>query len=144
MVPLPVAQKNSTVAVLNRLLGIVTSSFPMYLVYAHPVLRRGDEPAQDALEHVVADQRELAGRIYSAIEAAGGTPGSPEFPAEFTGTHDLELSYVLRLAIEYQKHDIADIESCVSALEGSPQAQELAQEALGAAKGHSQTLEEIA
>ena len=62
---------------------------------------------------------------------------------EFTDTHDLSLDYLLGKLAFYQKQDIAAIEQCVPDLAGDPQGRALAEEALGTARGHLESLEEL-
>ncbi len=134
----------NTIDVLNRLLGIHQSSFLMYLTYARPYMRGGDESTAESLTQMVADQQALSGRISTAISDAGGQIGGGEFPMEFTSKHDLAIEYLLHRAVEYQRGDIAAIESCVADLALAPAAKALADEALGLAKGHLESLEELA
>ncbi len=61
----------------------------------------------------------------------------------FTDTHDLSLDYLLTEMAYYQKQDIAAIERCVADLAGDPEARALAEEALGNARGHLASLEEL-
>jgi hypothetical protein len=133
----------STIDVLNRLLGIHQASFLMYITYARPYMRNGDESTAESLAQMVADQQTLSGRISTAISDAGGQIGGGAFPMEFTSQHDLAIEYLLHRAVEYQRGDIAAIESCVADLALAPAAKALADEALGLAKGHLESLEEL-
>ena len=95
------------------------------------------------IEEIVAGQDALAERVSEHIFESGGLPDHGEFPIEFTDTHDLEIDFLIQEAIGYQKQDIADLEECVDALRLAPAAQSLAAEALGMAKGHLESLEEL-
>jgi hypothetical protein len=134
----------STVSVLNRLLLLHEYSLPMYLGYAAPWTIGHDEAAKEVLMLIVADQKQLAERIGRAILDAGGVVSHGHFPLHFTGYHDLSFDFLVKRMIVAQKKDLAAIETCIAQLEGVPNAKALAEEALGAAKGHLESLEELA
>jgi hypothetical protein len=125
-------------ATLNRLLQIHYRSLPMYLSSARPWVPRGHEKAAETLELIAADQKRTIARITDELLAVGADIDLGEFPMTFTDLHDLSVDYVLKELIEAQRRDVAAIEECVAATGGDP----LAQEALGAAKGHLETLQE--
>jgi hypothetical protein len=125
-------------ATLNRLLQIHYRSLPMYLASAKPWVPRGHEKAAETLELVVADQKRTIEKITQALLDLGADIRVGEFPMVYTDMHDLSVDYVLKELVEAQRQDIAAIEGCVAELAGDP----LAQEALGAAKGHLESLEE--
>jgi hypothetical protein len=129
--------------ILNRLLIIHHRSLPMYLGYATPYSVRGDEKAREVLAQIVEYQKELVDRIGELIIERGGRVHHGEFPMYFTGLHDLSLDYLVRRMIADMKRDIAAIEQCVAALDDDPLAKAIAEEALGAAKGHLDSLEEL-
>jgi hypothetical protein len=128
---------------LNRLLTTLHRSLPMYLTYACPWTHRGDERAVTALKSIVENQKELAGRVAQFILSRHETIEMGEYPIEFLDTHDLSLDYLLTRLVEFQKRDVAAIERCVAELQKDRQAAALAEEALGAARGHLETLEEL-
>ena len=132
-----------TIDVLNRLMAIHYRSLPMYLSHAPPWKTRGDERAAETLGDVVADQQQMCHRFSAEIQRRGGTIDTGEFPTEYTDMHFLSLDYVLGRLIDAQRQDIAQIESCVAA---APDAEirALAEESLGMAKGHLDSLEELA
>jgi hypothetical protein len=132
-----------TISVLNRVLVILRSSFPQYLQYSRPYIPQGRENVLETVEEIVAAQTSLIARISEQVFESGGLPDKGEFPVEFTDTHDLGIDYQIRAAISYQKQDIAELADCVDALRLAPAAQALAAEALGMAKGHLQSLEEL-
>ena len=131
-----------TVRVLNQLLAIHGSSLPMYLVSAPPHRQHGDERIWDALRHVMDDQQTMIDKLADHIEQADGTPNHGEFSMEFTGMHDLSMEHILQTVIDRQKCEIEWIEYLSGLIESDPTAKALAQEALGAAKAHVQSLEE--
>jgi hypothetical protein len=132
-----------TIDLLNRVLIVLRKSFPQYLVYARPYIPSGRKKVMETIEEIVAGQDSLAARVSEQIFQSGGLPEKGEFPIEFTDTHDLAIDFLILEAIDYQKQDIADLSECVDALRLSPGAQSLAAEALGMAKGHLESLEEL-
>jgi hypothetical protein len=130
--------------VLNRLLRILLRSLPMYLDEARPWTRRGDEALEQALTDLVADQRELAGRVVQEILDLGGAPATGGFPTPFTAANDLSIEYLLVRLVECQKDYIAEIRQCVDDLATAPRLRNLALEILGNAKGHLEKLEALA
>lgn len=135
---------SDTIDVLNRVQVILRSSFPQYLQYARPYVPAGREGVMETIAEIVVGQNALASRVSDHVFDAGGRPEKGEFPIEFTDTHDLDMDYLVREAIGYQKQDIADLAECVDALRLAPAAQALAAESLGMAKGHLESLNELA
>lgn len=129
--------------VLNRLLIIHHRSLPMYLSYAHPRVTRGHEATAETLESIVADQKAMVDRIGRCIVDEEGSVDFGEFPMLFTGLHDISLDYLLQKLIEYQQRSTEQIQQCVDDLRLAPTYQALAQEALGLARGHLESLEEL-
>ncbi|MCI0333800.1 MAG: hypothetical protein L0228_11330 [Planctomycetes bacterium] len=132
-----------TIDVLNRVLVILRRSFAQYMRFAKPYIPLGRENVSETLEEIVAGQDALAERVSRTVFEAGGLPDAGKFPIEFTDTHDLAIDYLIAEAIDCQKQDIADLGQCVDALRLAPAAQSLAYEALGMAKGHLESLEEL-
>ena len=130
-------------AVLNRLLVILHRSFPMYLADAPPWMHPGDERANQVLQHIVADYRQYVGRIADLLLDRRRLEGFGEYPMVFTDTHDLSLDYLISELIFYQKQDIAAIQQCIAELSTDFAARSLAEEILGNARGHLQSLEEV-
>lgn len=130
-------------AILSRVLATQTHSLPRYLQYAAPWLHQGDERASAVLQLVSADQQRLAERIADYLLAHFGRVDSGEFPMEFTSMHDLSLDYLMQHLTDYQRTVIRRLEQCAQALSADSAAQALAQEALGAAKGHLESIEEV-
>jgi hypothetical protein len=135
---------SDTTEILNRVLVLVTRSFPQYLRYARPYVPLGRENVLGTIHEIVNAQDRLAERIGRYIFESGGLPDPGRFPIELTDTHDLAIDFLIREAIGYQRKDIANLQQCVDALRFAPAAQSLAAEALGMAKGHLQSLEELA
>ena len=133
-----------TVRILNQLLAIHGGSLPMYLTSAPPHRGFGDEKVWEALTNVIEDQQLMMEKLSDHIEELGGTPFRGEFPMDFTGMHDLSMAHIRKNVIERQKCEIEWIEHLSSSLDPSSTANALAREALGASKGHLQSLEECA
>jgi hypothetical protein len=133
-----------TNALLNRLLVVHNRSLPMYLGYAVPWGGRGNEAAGEALSLVVADHKKMVDRLGEMILDNGGSVSSGEFPLRFTALHDLSFEYLLEKLIEHQKIAVDEIAECTDQLRLAPSAQAIAQEALGEAKGHLASFEELA
>jgi hypothetical protein len=130
--------------ILNRLWAIHRCSLPVYLGYAAPWARAGNDPVRDALTVIGADHRHMAERLEELIVESGGVVGGVEFPFRFTAWHDLSLDYLRHRLVQDQQQRIAEIERCVAQLPSSPRAAAIAQEALGEAKGHFEMLRELA
>jgi hypothetical protein len=135
---------SETIHLLNRLLAIHERSFVQYLGYARPYVPPGREELVDALAAMDHDQDVMAGRISHMIIDGGALPRSGEFPMEFTDMHDLSVDFLLRAAVRYQEYDVEAIADIVGRLSTEPAAKAVAEEALGMAKGHLDTLRELA
>ena len=134
----------ATTILLNRLLAIVGRSFPQYLQYSRPYIPSpGRDNLVEALDAIVADQNGVAERIGQLLKDAQAPLRSGEFPMEYTDLHDLDIDYLMQLAVKYQEQDIAAISGIAEQLTLAPAAQALAEEALGMAKGHLDTLREL-
>ena len=133
-------ETNST---LNRLRIIHTRSFAAYVYYAAPWIRKGFHGAADVLEVMGSEVERIADHLGEMILANSGEIIAGEFPIEFTGLHDLSVDYLLGVIIDHQEKDIAAIQECVHQLDANPLGQALAEEALGAAKGHLDSLQEL-
>jgi hypothetical protein len=129
--------------VLGRLFRILNRSLPMYLAGADPWRHPGDEPAAKALADIVADQRLYAGRIAEAILRERGRIDQGDYPMEFTELNMLSFDYLVTEMTRRQKLDIASIERRVADLAGNLQHQVLAEEVLGNARGHLESLQEL-
>lgn len=132
-----------TVRVLNHLLAIHHRSLPVYLLSAPPWSRRRGEPAVEALHAIAHANQKMVERIAGLIIELDGVIHYGEFPHRFADWHDLSVKFFIERAIEYQQLDLARIEKCVEWLEGAPRARALAEEALGEAKAHLETLQEL-
>lgn len=133
-----------TTKVLNRLVAIHYRSLSMYLADARPWTQRGDEAARDVLIQIAADQTAAVDRLGQMILEEGDSVDLGEYPMDFTGQHDLSMEYLLGSLILHQREDVAAIDECVQLLNHDPLAKAVAQETLGEAKGHLESLQELA
>jgi hypothetical protein len=132
-----------TLQILNRVLELLQRSFPQYLRYARPYIPPGRQKVMETIEEITSCQDALAERVTQYIVESDGTPNPGKFAIEFTDTHDLEIDFLIQEAIGYQREDIASLQACVDQLRLAPAAQSLASEALGMAKGHLESLQEL-
>jgi len=127
--------------VLNRLLRVLYRSLPVYLAEVKPWSTQ-ESPQARAIEAIAADQLRLAERVGEAILGHGGRIDRGSFPAEFTAKNDLAMEFLLRAAAEHLQRDVAAIQQCVADLANAPFLRPLAEEALGSARGHLESLKE--
>jgi hypothetical protein len=133
-----------TVAALNRLFITIYRSLPMYLTYAAPWSHRGDERIEETLRHIVADHKALCARIAQFLQEQQAPLNTGDYPMGFTDLHDLSLDYLVSRLVRCQRQDIAAITGCVQDLKAQAAARTLAEEALGAARAHLESLEQLA
>jgi len=129
--------------VLNLLSVIHSRSLPTYLTYATP-WADGREEIKEALDGIAADHLNTVDRLAELIIENGANVAPGEYPMAYTSLHDLDIAYILKLVIDGQKRIVGQIDGCIDKLATAPLAKELAEEALGEAKGHLQILEELA
>jgi hypothetical protein len=128
---------------LTQLLGILARSFPQYIRYSRPYVPPGSENTVEMLQSIANDQDVLADRVRHMLTDAGAPLRSGEFPMEYTDTHDLGIDYQIHAAVEYQQQDMDSIQALMGQLQAFPAAKSLAEEALGMAKGHLESLQEL-
>jgi hypothetical protein len=93
---------------------------------------------------VAAEQQQLADRIGQLIVDHDGALSMGQYPSRFTTLHDLSSRYLWQELIECQRHLVATIESLIPQLPGRGAAEALAQECLGVARAHLDSLLEDA
>jgi hypothetical protein len=133
----------STIHLLNRLLGIVSRSFLQYLKFSQPYVPLGRKEVMEVLETMVTDQNSMADRISQMVMDQKELARTGEFPMEFTDLHDLDIDFLIDRAMVYQRQDIELVGQLLHQLQLSPAAKSLAEETLGMAKGHLQSLQEL-
>ena len=132
-----------TIDALNRLAVLHHRSLAMYMSYAQPAWKRNEEKAKQTLALIAADERTTVDRLSTMIADAGHNVRYGAFPMEYTGYHDLSFQFLLGKLIENQQDKILQIQESVELLSLAPRAKAAAEEALGAAKGHLQSLQEL-
>lgn len=133
----------ATTVLLNRLLAIVGRSFPQYLLYSRPYVPKGRTSLFESIETIAADQNVMVERISQRLADAEAAARFGEFPMEYTDLHDLDIDFLVGAAVKYQEQDIRSIADIAEQLRLAPAAQSLAEEALGMAKGHLDSLREL-
>ena len=134
---------SDTVHILNRVLAVLCKSFPQYIMYSRPYIPRSRQQVLDTFGDIASDQTMLAERISQLVFDLNGLAQMGAFPMEFTDTHDLSVDHLLREAIRYQREDIAQLQACRDELTTAATAHALVEEAVGMAKGHLESLEEL-
>ena len=129
--------------VLNQVLVLHKRSLPMYLSYAPPRYPEDGKRYSATIDAVVADQKQTVDRLGKFIIEHHGAVQGGGFPMSYTGLHDLDFLYLLGRLIDAQRHDVRVLQRCASQLDHAPLAKALVDEALGAAKGHLESLEEL-
>jgi len=130
-------------AALARLYNIASYSLPIYLQTAAPWTPAGESEAIETLAQLAGDQRRLSRRVFERLTSLECAPPQGDFPSRFTWLNDLSLQYLLRRLVEEQAGDIAKIERCAAQLTADLPSRVLAEEALGAARGHLERLQEL-
>lgn len=132
-----------TNVLLNRLLAIVGRSFPQYLLYSRPYVPPGRSSTMEGIAAIAADQNGMVERLSKMISDSRNPPRFGEFPMEYTDLHDLDVDYLLGLAVKYHQEDIENIANISEELQLAPAAQSLAEEVLGMTKGHLDSIKEL-
>lgn len=128
---------------LNRLIAIHARSLPVYVADAAPWGTSQDMHAQDVIDMIAADQLLTVDRLADEVMSQGGAVKQGAFPMEFTGLHDLSIGYLIGEMTRLQANDVVEIDRLVGMLDEDAAARPLAEEALGAAKGHLESLSEL-
>lgn len=131
------------VVVLNRMIGKLLSSFPVYLETTRPWSDRDPKNVCGRLCVVASDQRAMAGRLIDKIHRFGAQADVDGFPREFTAFNDLGIAKVLNIAIERQRTMIEYFSNDADLLTDYPGLAPLAKEVVGNARGHLAAMEEL-
>lgn len=134
---------NNTIDILNRLLGVHSSSLASYMAFVSPWVDDGEQESLATVMDVVADQNRTIKAVGELILDQGGVVQADAFPMTFTSLHDTSLDYLLRLLVRAQSDDILLIKKCVASLDEHTVARALAEEALGSAQGHLELFEDL-
>ncbi|MGI9457641.1 MAG: hypothetical protein ACR2NU_13840 [Aeoliella sp.] len=140
--PMNQRQTTNAVAALDKLLTLLSRSFPQYLQHSRPYVPAGRDDVQLVFDDIVEDQTLLAERAIDQLSVLGAVPTGGEFPMEFTDTHDLSIDFLVEQAIQYHQQDIQTLRELSQALKLAPSAKAIVDEALGMAQGHLESLQE--
>jgi hypothetical protein len=134
----------STLDLLNQLLALHSRSLPTYLDSARPWFSEPNSDAEAVLRLIAEDHRLMVDRIGTLILEHEGTIKPSEFSMDFTDMHDLSVDYLIPQVVARLEEDIDWIRrECVPQLSGASEARAIAEEALGAAQGHLDSLNEL-
>ena len=106
-------------------------------------MERDRDEAKLVLQQIVDDQEATVDRIGTMIQAAGQDVDPGEFPIQFTSLHDLSIDYLLEQLVKEQRAIISICEQAVDNLAADAMSQAVAQEAIGNAKAHLDSLQEL-
>lgn len=136
--------RQTTIDDLNLLLSLHARSLPAYLASARPFATAKDKERILVLDRIADDNELMANRIGTVITQEGGIPSFGEFPMLFTDMHDLSLNYIEREVANRLKADIQTIQQIVKRFDQQQAyaAKAIAEEALGAAQGNLECLQE--
>ncbi len=129
--------------VLSELLRLLYRSLPLYLRGKHPWVRWQHGEGLDALDHIAADDSLYSKRLADAIQERNGRIDVGQFPVSYTAIHDLSLDYLLPRVAGELRERIGHVERWIADLAGEPLLRALAEEILGNARGHLETLTEL-
>jgi len=135
--------KQATIDALNQLLAIHYRSLPMYLTEAVPWTHNGDERATAAVDDIVTSHHAIVVRLADEIQNRNGVVDPGDYPAEYTDLHFLSLDYLLIEILASLDINIQAIQECARQLEDDRVGKALAEESLGTARGHRQTIDEL-
>lgn len=130
-------------SLLNDLIAILARSLPVYLSDAAPWMTQRDAHAKDVVDLIAADQLMTVDQLAELVFDKGGIVHQGIFPMDFTGLHDLSLDYLLVQMVKRQREDVQRIAAVVEQLTEDARVKAVAEESLGAAKGHLESLEEL-
>jgi hypothetical protein len=126
--------------VLNRLLIVLSRSMPMYLSHAAPWVSYNGDRTRDALDRLVADQKQYVERLTRLLQDRRYTIDPGEFPMTFTDLHDLSLGFLSKRVLDQQRLDVETIERSLQQLQADAEGRALAEEVLDNAREHLQSL----
>ena len=134
------SSRRDTCDILNTLVRMHGRSLASYVHHAKPYDASRHPEGMKMIEHVVADQREMMDRIAEEILSRGALVQPGGYPASFTSLNDLDFDYLLKRMIEHQRRDVQVIDGLLPSLQHDTKAHILAEESLGAAKAHLDSL----
>lgn len=133
----------ATVALLNDLHVLHKRSLARYLSYAEPWAGTTEHQKVETLRQISDAQATMSDRLGEAILDRHSDVHPGEFPLLYADWHDLSFDYLLSKVVTDQRKLVSAIGEAQERLSGDPLAAALAAEALGEAKGHLESLEEL-
>jgi hypothetical protein len=129
--------------VLSRLSAIHNRSFPVFLLQSSSWVRGANDKPAETLKRIAEANQVLVDRIGRELYAHQSVAEHGEFPMYYADWIDLSPTFMVNSAITEVRRDVAAINECVDELAEEPMLLALAQEALGEAKGHVDSLVEL-
>ncbi|HTN75524.1 MAG TPA: hypothetical protein VL096_09765 [Pirellulaceae bacterium] len=133
----------TTNQVLNQVLLVHNRSLARYLHDATPWFSPGEERAHETLELMRRDHEAMVDRLAIFITENGGVWDMGEYPMIFTAYHDVAFDWLLPQLLTRQEKMVWFLRQCVDQLRLAPAAKALVEEAVGLAKGHLESLQEL-
>jgi hypothetical protein len=136
--------RQSSIDALNQLLAIHGRSLARYLADVRPwSVVPSNANWVDVIIGIAEGQHATIDRLAKLIMSNGGAVGSVGYPMAFTGINDLSLDFLLDELIADQQRIVVDIEASMGLFDTDPLTKSAAEEALGEAKGHLESLREL-
>ena len=135
--------KPDIIPVLNRLIVMHGRSLPNYLTDAVPWISQRTEAAALTLQAIASDQRITVDRIAEYVQRLEGSVIPGTFPMHFANWNDLSIDFLVARTAEELASQVVAMEALLPTVASDPTASALLEEALGAAKGHLDTLAEL-
>lgn len=132
-----------TSQLVTQLIALHARSLPVYLADAAPFAATKHEHAKDVVNMIAADQMMTVDKLADYKVERNQAVSTGYFPIEFTGFHDLSINYLLSELVRRQESEISTIDAICDKLKDAPSIRPLAEESLGAAKGHLESLQEL-
>jgi uncharacterized coiled-coil protein SlyX len=135
--------QSKAIDALNRMLALHESSLPMYLAGVSTWVGPNGERVVAALNDIVADQQRVIERTVELLLDAAVPIRHGKYPMEFTDLHDLSVEFLIGRLVEQQREFLAAIKRYADDMSGDAEFAALAEEAIGLAQGHLESLEEL-
>ncbi len=125
---------------LNQLVRMHAQSLATYLADATPSDAERLPQHMQVLRTIAQDHRHVVDTVADEIIRRHGRVERGSFPMSFTALNDLSLRFLVTRLEAQQRSDISTLETMVESLRHDSRAQALAEDALGAAIGHLDSL----
>ncbi len=136
-------KSSELVKVLNRLSMIHNRSFPAFLLQSSSWVRGAADKPAEVLKRIAEANQAMVDRLGRDLYEHRAVADQGEFPMYYADWIDLSAAFTVSAAIDELRRDVDDINQCIEALEEEPMMLAVAQEALGEAKGHIDSLVEL-